>query len=505
MHALLLRRAATVLGHVQRAAAPSAAPAASAALFSSASVSAAAAKKAAPVKKKKVAIKKKSTSSGPRGEGGRRKGGSEAGASPLRAAEWSSPKVDMAHLPTFEAAAQVGTVVAYDAATLTALQHFGTPKQLGSALSRQPRPRTLLRPHSLALFKDLEAGAEDASKIRTSVLHGPRGAGASTLLVHAVAHTLANDWLVLYMPSLNSLINSTSPYVYDSTHKTYLQPAITQNILRVIGTVNGARLKQLTADEGALAAAQLTSQGAASGSASPALAKSQDLYTLIQTGAADSAPPPQRQLILEVVLQSLARQTSVPVLLAMDDFQALYASSLYRNPDYRRLESYELAVPRVLLQLVRAHASPGDSATSAQASALTAHQAWKLRRGAILGALSEEHVPLSYPSVAKELYTALGLAGTDVAANPFASLNRMHLQHVQDSNLLIRNVMSRTLDPNATLGEALQKHEAAALFDCLKQERGIFSPANDELFLSKLIESGGNLGLFERGLQRTLM
>ncbi|KAE8266552.1 hypothetical protein A4X09_0g5791 [Tilletia walkeri] len=489
------------------------------AAFSTSASAAAVAKKSTPVKKK-VAIKKKSGPSGPRGEGGRRKGGGEAGASPLRASEWSSPKPDMSQLSVLEAesaAEHVGTVVAFNDSTLSALQQFGTPKQWGLALARQPRPRTLLRPQSLALFKDLDASAQDASALPTSVVHGPRGAGASTLLIHSVSHALDQRWLVFYMPSLISLINSTSAYVYDPKQRTYLQPLAAQQILRAFGQVNERGLANVKVDDAALEAAHKAAsavEGASSGSneassstsssSSTLTAAAKNLHSLTMAGASESCPPQLQQIILETVLRSLVSQSSTPVLVAMDDFQALYSASRYRDPDYRRLDSYELAVPRALLQILRARRTAPSSSTESS-DAARSPSPWILKRGAILGALSQEHSPLSYPAVATELYTALGLGAAAQRPNPFVPLNRVHLKHVQESNLSLRNVMSRELKPSAALSEGLQKDEAGALFSCIKQERGIFSPANDELFLSKLIESGGIPGTFERGVQRTLM
>ena len=39
-----------------------------------------------------------------------------------------------------------------------------------------------------------------------------------------------------------------------------------------------------------------------------------------------------------------------PVLLAIDDFQALYCQSLYRDPYFKAVESYHLTLPRTLLE-----------------------------------------------------------------------------------------------------------------------------------------------------------
>jgi small subunit ribosomal protein S29 len=39
-----------------------------------------------------------------------------------------------------------------------------------------------------------------------------------------------------------------------------------------------------------------------------------------------------------------------PVLIAVDDFQALFCMSKYRNPQYDLISAHHLAIPRVILE-----------------------------------------------------------------------------------------------------------------------------------------------------------
>ncbi len=41
---------------------------------------------------------------------------------------------------------------------------------------------------------------------------------------------------------------------------------------------------------------------------------------------------------------------SLPVLLAIDDFQALYTLSMYRDPYFKMVKAYHLTLPRTLLE-----------------------------------------------------------------------------------------------------------------------------------------------------------
>ena len=43
--------------------------------------------------------------------------------------------------------------------------------------------------------------------------------------------------------------------------------------------------------------------------------------------------------------------SSYPVLVAVDDFQALFCRTAYRDPHYKPIASYHLQVPRLLLEI----------------------------------------------------------------------------------------------------------------------------------------------------------
>lgn len=44
-----------------------------------------------------------------------------------------------------------------------------------------------------------------------------------------------------------------------------------------------------------------------------------------------------------------ARNYRHPVLLAVDDFHALYSQTMYRDPHFQPIKSYHLSMPRLLL------------------------------------------------------------------------------------------------------------------------------------------------------------
>lgn len=88
------------------------------------------------------------------------------------------------------------------------------------------------------------------------------------------------------------------------------------------------------------------------------------LRELVDTGCSDASAA---TAVLKATLEILAAQTKycfalilnkkyanmssrVPVLLAVDDFQALYGRSLYRDPDFKFIQALYLSMPRLVLE-----------------------------------------------------------------------------------------------------------------------------------------------------------
>lgn len=58
---------------------------------------------------------------------------------------------------------------------------------------------------------------------------------------------------------------------------------------------------------------------------------------------------PESVELLEGVLETLSGQSDYPVLIAIDEVQALFSTSGVRTPDYKILESYHLSTPNLFL------------------------------------------------------------------------------------------------------------------------------------------------------------
>lgn len=164
----------------------------------------------------------------------------------------------------------------------------------------------------------------------------------------------------------------------------------------------------------------------------------------------------------------------IPVLLAIDDFQALYnPKTSYRDPHFSAIRPYHLAIPRILLELASGKRF--------------------FQRGAVLGALTTTDT--KFP-VTPELREVLELpAGRPRSA--YGKRSRV-LEEYADGLLNLPVPEQFSVKEAAAVFEtwmkdhALSAREYLPLFSLLLLMLPFGTAANDELFLSKYTESGGN-------------
>jgi len=150
-----------------------------------------------------------------------------------------------------------------------------------------------------------------------------------------------------------NLVNSSTPYSYDLRTQTYLQPVFAQQTLERFRCVNEHALSSLVAENKIeLGTGSSLSQGT-------------PLLKLIEVGLKDRTSAPS---VLSALLEALGKQTRyvhlrvcfatersrphcrIPVLLAIDDFQALFTRTAYKTPHFQTIRAWHLSMPRLLLE-----------------------------------------------------------------------------------------------------------------------------------------------------------
>ncbi|KAF8573593.1 hypothetical protein K439DRAFT_1665739 [Ramaria rubella] len=345
----------------------------------------------------------------------------------------------------------VGKAMSFQQESL--FQAYGLPRNLLLEFRLLSKPCSIVRDVTLKALKTLDVASNHSSVDSRIVITGDSGCGKSFLLLQSVNYALSSGWLVLYIPRAISLLNSSTRYQYDLRSRTYQQSAYAQQILRRFASVNEKALRLIHTQD-AIRIEKLRAFGAGT-----------PLTEIIQAGVMDATASSD---ILVAVMEQLGQQTTHPVLVAVDDFQALYCTSEYRDPQYNLIQSHHLSIPRLLLEYA------GGLKT--------------LSRGAFLGAFSSTNTHYITPL---ELREALGMP-YDRPVGPYARRSAAKLAY---TNGLRRFEVPPQLNVN----------EAAALFEVWSRDLALHTGATDELFLSKYTASSGNARQFVwKGLLATL-
>ena len=249
---------------------------------------------------------------------------------------------------------------------------------------------------------------------------------------------------MLFVPRVIDLVNSSSSYSYNAQQQTYLQPDIARDLLAAFHSVNKKVLGRVKSRDVVVLDTQELPAGT-------------PLDRVASAALAPQVSAPARQTALEQVLLSAAHQTEVPVLVAVDDVQALFGPSWYRDPDFAPLQSYELAVPRALLSILLA--APKDAG---------------IQRGAVLSAVSTMHSEFPpTPELLVALRDATGPAWKQVLRS-FTSptsptrVQEPHAYTPMDEQHLI-NARTARFQP-MDVGRKLMRSEAASLLELLHRE-----------------------------------
>jgi small subunit ribosomal protein S29 len=161
------------------------------------------------------------------------------------------------------------------------------------------------------------------------------------LLLQSAAYARESGWVVLYIPRGTSFssdegteliiasewIESKTEYAYNSNTKLFNQPALASSILSSLLATNPTTLKSIKSKS--------------------QIGKYKSNTSLAEI--CERAKSPDTVEALEGVLATLAEQTEFPVLIAIDEVQALFSTSGLRTPDYKVLESYHLSTPNLFL------------------------------------------------------------------------------------------------------------------------------------------------------------
>ncbi|KAJ2710325.1 hypothetical protein H4R19_003802 [Coemansia spiralis] len=253
-------------------------------------------------------------------------------ANPLYYAGRPSPRLEMLGAQT-AVPAHVNRVVGVDDGFMACLGPERFPGFLNVDFGLFGRPALLYRSQTQQLVDQLAQHAEAAPK-RASVLDGRCGTGKSAELLKLASVAASQGHIVVYVPSTVRWVNSSQPYGPEPGGSgQFVQLELAVELLRTMGGMCRAALVRVPLGRSA-------PLGKRTFSAENTLADVVDAG--LQTpGLAHGA--------LDLLLDVASTQTSMPVLVAVDEVNALWCETQYRDQDDTVLPAHRLRLISALL------------------------------------------------------------------------------------------------------------------------------------------------------------
>ncbi|KAK7455168.1 hypothetical protein VKT23_011039 [Stygiomarasmius scandens] len=360
-------------------------------------------------------------------------------------------------LPTFTPAHitddMIGQAVHFTELENDPIKFYGTPKDILLEYRLLSRRASVIRDVTVQTARLLDEAAQKSSQDTRIAITGSAGTGKSVLLLQAVRYCLDNDWIVIYVPRAKTTVNSTTIHAYDLRTQTYLQPQYAFQMLQRISSVNSKLLGQINMRQSLNMERRQIPAGTSLAELATIGIKEQQLASVV----------------LDALVNELSMQKKSPVLLAIDDLQAIYRErTMYRDPHFAHIRPYHLSIPRMFLEFASGKRTFGQ--------------------GAVLGAItsSDSQFPIS-----NELIRALGTERYH-PMSPYDKMNKTLVEYAQGLK-------------NLEVPSKFTLQEASSMFEVWMKDRALTAPINDELFLSKYTESGGHPKTFVwKGLLATL-
>ncbi|OMJ18025.1 hypothetical protein AYI69_g7190, partial [Smittium culicis] len=168
-----------------------------------------------------------------------------------------------------------------------------------------------------------------APRNKSLILNGKPGSGKSSVLLQTASSAVNAGWFVIYAGETNSWVDSSKPYLPKLTDTKYFyQWTLVSSFLQKIKSLNenDTLRSLLTLKKDFVLGKQK-------------LSADQSIFDVLDIGI---KTPSLSQEALNIVLSVLESQTDVPVMIAIDQINTFYSTTLYTNQKNVRIPAHNL-------------------------------------------------------------------------------------------------------------------------------------------------------------------
>lgn len=209
-------------------------------------------------------------------------------------------------------------------------------------------PASLIREESSSnIYNLLKTGSSSPSKFNRICITGEKGVGKSTALNQAHALALEQNYVVIHISRPLKFILGYYDAILaprstlSSSSRVFNQPMYVQRLMQKVAQANKAVLETIAPSK------DYVFENVNASKSVKFTPTNSTLYTMLRSGKTH----PEKCEIFNAVIEELANNPSVPVLLTMDDFNVFshYPYSLNRDVQNKRIYHGELQVPKIFL------------------------------------------------------------------------------------------------------------------------------------------------------------
>ncbi|KAJ3124565.1 37S ribosomal protein S23 mitochondrial [Nowakowskiella sp. JEL0407] len=238
--------------------------------------------------------------------------------------------------PEYARESKINSMFEFDEEFISRYPTESVPKSLSLLFNHVNTPALLFRKSTLEFIRLVKSESEKPKSDQKYVLTGVAGIGKSALLMQTVAHFQKLNWIVIYIPQATYINSGFEPFTKRTDADLYDQPEYCRKILKSVLKFNGDAFSDINVK---------TTIELGNGDI-------ETLDDLINHGIDHIGDSVKVVEILFTEL-SLENPDRPPVLVAIDQIDALYSETAYHDTESKIIDADKFSFMKVFIDLIK--------------------------------------------------------------------------------------------------------------------------------------------------------